>query len=146
VLVTITTDGSSPKNPGQTRIGAVLQDSEGHVLALISESSGRGTNNTAEYSAIIRGLSAALSLGATHATVYSDSQLCVKQITGEYKVRNEKLRVFVNQVKALVQDFTRVRFRWQRRSEGLQPDADKLAAGGDEAEAVFAKYMDQLPR
>jgi len=115
------------------------------VLTLLSEDAGFGTNNIAEYRAITRGMETALSLGGTHVTVYSDSQLCVRQLTGEYGIKNDKLQTCVDIIDAVAKKFENVRYRWQPREAGLQPDADGLAAGGEEAQAVLAKYISTIP-
>lgn len=107
---------------------------------MLSEDAGVGTNNVAEYRAILRGLEVAERLGASHATVYSDSQLCIKQLNGEYVVKNIRLRHWYDKIRRLEKRITRVRYRWQSREEGLQPDADALAAGGEEAQTVLLKY------
>lgn len=129
----ITTDGSAVPNPGPTRIGVLVEDDSGNILAAFSEESGFGTSNTAEYKAIIRGLTFAKESLATICVVYTDSQLCERQLNGIYDVRKETLIPLYNRVKDLEKAFTRVRFRWRSREEGRQPVADALAAGGSRA-------------
>src|SRR3990170_2647056 len=84
-------DGASRGNPGPAGIGIVVKDPTGRVVSEISEFIGRGTNNVAEYRALIRALEEAATLGARSVVVRSDSELLVRQLTGEYKVKSPDL-------------------------------------------------------
>ena len=86
------TDGGARGNPGPAAFGYVLEDEDGDVLAAHGEAIGVATNNVAEYSALIAGLEKAVELGVGELEVISDSELMVKQMRGEYKVKNEALR------------------------------------------------------
>jgi ribonuclease HI len=86
------TDGGARGNPGPAAFGYVLEAEDGTVLDARGEAIGVATNNVAEYSALIAGLEAALERGVTELEVVSDSELLVKQMRGEYKVKNEALR------------------------------------------------------
>jgi ribonuclease HI len=86
------TDGGARGNPGPAAFGYVLEAEDGTVLDARGEKIGIATNNVAEYSALIAGLEAALERGVTELEVVSDSELVVKQMRGEYKVKNEALR------------------------------------------------------
>jgi ribonuclease HI len=86
------TDGGARGNPGPAAFGYVLEAEDGTVLDARGEKIGIATNNVAEYSALIAGLEAALERGVTELQVVSDSELVVKQMRGEYKVKNEALR------------------------------------------------------
>jgi ribonuclease HI len=86
------TDGGARGNPGPAAFGYVLEAEDGTVLDARGEKIGVATNNVAEYSALIAGLEAALERGVTDLEVVSDSELLVKQMLGEYKVKNEALR------------------------------------------------------
>ena len=88
----IHTDGAARGNPGPAAIGAIVKDEKGKLIASISRRIGITTNNQAEYKAIIAALEKAVSLGARYASLYSDSELVVKQINGRYKVKNLALR------------------------------------------------------
>jgi len=88
--VTICIDGASRGNPGQAAIG-VLVLAGGEPVREIAERIGIATNNVAEYTALLRGLEEAAALGASTVHVQSDSELLVRQLLGEYKVRNETL-------------------------------------------------------
>lgn len=87
----IHTDGGARGNPGPSGIGAVLADEKRKVLKEISEYIGEATNNQAEYKALISGLEGAKKLEATEVSVFMDSELIVKQIKQEYRVRDKDL-------------------------------------------------------
>ena len=88
----LSTDGGARGNPGPAAYGYVLEAEDGTVLAAHGETIGIATNNVAEYSALIAGLEKALELGVAEVEVVSDSELMVKQMRGEYRVKNEALR------------------------------------------------------
>jgi ribonuclease HI len=85
------TDGGSRGNPGPAAAAYVLETEDGHVLAAHGEVIGVATNNVAEYRALVAGLAKALELGVDELDVVSDSELVVKQMNGEYKVKNAAL-------------------------------------------------------
>jgi len=86
------TDGGSRGNPGDAGIGIAIFDGEKTLVAQISRYIGTQTNNVAEYYALIRGLEEVITLGAGWVDIYMDSELVVKQIKGEYRVKNEGLK------------------------------------------------------
>ena len=86
------TDGGARGNPGPAAFAYVLEAEDGTVLAAHGEAMGVATNNVAEYSALLAGLEKAGELGVDELEVVSDSELMVKQMRGEYKVKNEALR------------------------------------------------------
>jgi ribonuclease H / adenosylcobalamin/alpha-ribazole phosphatase len=86
------TDGGSRGNPGPAAYAFVLEAEDGTVLAAHGEAIGIATNNVAEYRALVAGLERAADLQVGELEVVSDSELLVKQMTGEYRVRNEALR------------------------------------------------------
>jgi ribonuclease HI len=90
--LTIYTDGAARGNPGPAAIGAVIKDDKSDIVASISRCLGVTTNNQAEYRAIIAALEKAIGLGARQVVLYSDSELVVKQINGQYKVKHAALR------------------------------------------------------
>jgi len=107
--VIIFADGAAEPNPGPAAIGAVIKDEQGKVIAAISQSIGRSTNNQAEYRAVIAALEKAIELGATHVDLFSDSELLVRQIKGQYRVKKAELKPLYQQVKhlqGLLQGFT----------------------------------------
>lgn len=123
--VVIHSDGVSRGNPGPAAIGAIIRDERGRLLASISQPIGRATNNQAEYRAIIAALEKALTLGARQVELNSDSELVVRQIKGQYRVRKEALRPLYQRVKelqSLLEGFTVRHIPRQQNRE-----ADKLA-------------------
>jgi ribonuclease HI len=122
----IRTDGGARGNPGPAGIGVVVEDAEtGDVLEKISKYLGRKTNNQAEYEAVIVGLEACLARGAKEVEVVADSELLVKQATGEYRVKNEGLAGLFAQMKYAERQIGKVKYRHIRREQNK--DADALA-------------------
>ena len=99
--VIIHADGTSRGNPGPAAIGATIKDDQGRILASISQGIGRATNNQAEYRAVIAALEKATKLGASWANIYLDSELIVKQLNGQYRVRNRSLKPLYHRAKQL---------------------------------------------
>lgn len=124
-------DGASFGNPGPSGIGCVLVV-DGTTVAVISADAGWGTNNRAEYTALHRGLGLAREHGARELLVRSDSLLLVKQMNGEYKVKDKGLKLMKAEADGLVESFDRVRFEYVPRERNDR--ADTLAkAGAEEA-------------
>ncbi len=92
-------DGASRGNPGPAAIGAIIKDERGRLITSISQRIGRATNNQAEYRAIIAALEEAARLGAKQVEIKTDSELVVKQINGEYRVKKATLKPLYQQVK-----------------------------------------------
>ena len=88
----LSTDGGARGNPGPAAYGYVLEADDGTVLDARGEAIGVATNNVAEYRALIAGLEKAVELGVNELEVVSDSELMVKQMRGEYRVKNEALK------------------------------------------------------
>ena len=107
----LSTDGGARGNPGPAAFGYVLEAEDGTVLAAHGETIGVATNNVAEYRALVAGLEKALELAVDEVDVASDSQLLVRQMTGEYKVKNEALRKLSLQAAALARRLGRVTYR-----------------------------------
>ncbi len=99
------TDGGSRGNPGPAGIGIVLIDDQGKQLKSVSQYIGIQTNNIAEYKALIRGLEIALDYGIQSITCYLDSELVVKQINQEYKVKNEGMLMMYRMAVPLLDSF-----------------------------------------
>ena len=123
--VVIYADGASLGNPGPAAIGAIIKDEEGNLLARISQRIGRTTNNQAEYRAIIAALEKAISLGAKHVKVNSDSELVVKQISGRYKVKKIALRPLYQKIIQLIGSLEGFTIAYIPREQNAE--ADKLA-------------------
>jgi len=96
------TDGASRGNPGPSAIGAVIRDGSGRVVASISRYIGETTNNQAEYRAIVAALEEAIRLGAREVEINSDSELVVKQIRGQYRVKKLTLKPLHQRVRELL--------------------------------------------
>ena len=111
----LSTDGGSRGNPGPAAYGYVLESADGNVLAAHGETIGVATNNVAEYRGLIAGLERALGAGVTELEVVSDSELVVKQMRGEYKVKNEALRELVAEARALADRLEQVTYTAVRR-------------------------------
>jgi ribonuclease HI len=116
------TDGGARGNPGPAAYGYVLEAEDGTVLHAHGEAIGVATNNVAEYRALVAGLARAADVGIAELEVVSDSELLVKQMRGEYKVKNAALRVLWEEAQDLVEGFRRVRFSAVRREENELAD------------------------
>jgi ribonuclease HI len=92
VRATLWTDGGARGNPGPAAYAYVLEAEDGTVLDARGEAIGHATNNVAEYSALVAGLRRAAELGVTVLELRSDSELMVKQMRGEYRVKNKDLQ------------------------------------------------------
>ncbi|MFQ3609942.1 MAG: ribonuclease HI family protein [Fimbriimonadales bacterium] len=125
------TDGASLGNPGAAGIGVVLTDEQGNLLKEMSEPIGITTNNEAEYHALIRGLELARQLQITHLNWYSDSELVVKQVLGEYKVKQPHLMRLLKQAREHVKAFTAFHPHHIPREQNTQ--ADRLSKEGASA-------------
>lgn len=123
--VVIFTDGVAEPNPGQAAIGAIIKDEQGRLITAISLPIGRATNNQAEYRAIIAALESAINLGVSQVDMRSDSELVVRQINGQYRVKNASLKPLYQKVKQLqsqLEGFTITHIPRQQNRE-----ADSLA-------------------
>ena len=116
------TDGGARGNPGPAAYGYVLESEDGDVLAAYGEAIGTATNNVAEYRALIAGLEKALELGADELEVVSDSELLVKQMRGEYKVKNAALRDLSLQAATLARELGSVSYMAVRREHNELAD------------------------
>jgi ribonuclease H / adenosylcobalamin/alpha-ribazole phosphatase len=122
VKAKLSTDGGARGNPGPAAFGYVLEAEDGHVLAAHGEAIGRATNNVAEYRGLLAGLAKAAELGVTELDVISDSELLVKQMQGEYRVKNETLRTLWEEAAELERRFDRVRYSAVRREHNELAD------------------------
>jgi ribonuclease HI len=116
------TDGGARGNPGPAAYGFVLEAEDGTVLAAEGEAIGVATNNVAEYSGLIAGLRRAIALHVPEVEVVSDSELMVKQMRGEYKVKNEALRGLSVEAGRLAREVGRVEYRHVRRAHNELAD------------------------
>ena len=116
------TDGGARGNPGPAAYGYVLEADDDTVLAAHGEAIGVATNNVAEYRALIAGLEKALELGVDELEVVSDSELLVKQMRGEYRVKNPGLRELHDEAAALGHRLRKVGYTAVRREHNELAD------------------------
>lgn len=121
---TLYTDGGARGNPGPAGAGALLLGPDGAEVEAISAYLGEMTNNQAEYRALLLGLQAAVDNGVQALDVRMDSELIVKQMNGEYKVKHPEMKVLHSQARQLVAKIDTVSFNHIRRE--LNGDADAL--------------------
>ena len=131
---TLSTDGGARGNPGPAAFAYVLEAEDGTVLAAHGEAIGVATNNVAEYSALVAGLEKAVEVGVSELEVISDSELMVKQMRGEYRVKNEALRGLSAQASRLAREVGSVSYRAVRREQNKL--ADQLVNEALDAEAA----------
>ncbi len=117
------TDGAARGNPGPAGVAFFLEDRAGQALAAGRDYIGKATNNVAEYTALVRGLRRARELGIDRLDVYMDSELVVRQMTGQYRVRDAKLRVMHQEASELIKMFTRCDIWHIDRSQNARADA-----------------------
>jgi ribonuclease HI len=118
-------DGACSGNPGEAGIGVVINRG-GKTVKEISHAIGEATNNIAEYSALIYALQEAIVLKAGKLRIFTDSELLFRQITGVYRVKNEKLKVLFDRVRHLMRGFDHVDIHHVCREKNKE--ADRLAA------------------
>jgi ribonuclease HI len=117
------TDGGARGNPGPAASAYVLEAEDGTVLDARGETIGVATNNVAEYRALLAGLAKALELGLDEVEVISDSELLVKQMNGEYRVKNAALIDLSVEAARLAREIGRVRYSAVRRTENELADS-----------------------
>lgn len=123
--LTLEFDGGSRGNPGPAGIGVVIRAADGTPLVTRGRFIGRATNNVAEYQALITALDEAKKLGAKKILIRGDSELIVKQMLGEYRVKNADLRELYDEAKFLLHQFDEARIEHNVRDHNKL--ADKLA-------------------
>lgn len=118
-------DGASRGNPGEAGAGAVISDSQGRTLKELKLYLGMASNNVAEYRAAIHALEKALELGARSVTLYLDSELVVRQLRGEYRVREPHLKTLHQKAQEILNRFSQCSILYISREENRR--ADQLA-------------------
>jgi ribonuclease HI len=118
-------DGGSRGNPGPAGAGVVVEDSQGRAVFEAGFFLGRMTNNMAEYSGLVRGLEAAVRAGAQEVAIFADSELVVRQLNGDYRVKNARLRDFFDAALVLLKTFERWNIKHIPREANHR--ADELA-------------------
>ena len=116
-------DGGARGNPGPAAIAAVISDSDGLVIDESHETIGRATNNVAEYRALLMGIERAKQLGASEVEVVGDSELIVKQVRGEYRVKDAGLRPLHSAAQSALGDFAEWTIRHVKREQNAEADA-----------------------
>ena len=116
------TDGGARGNPGPAAYGFVLETEDGTVLAAEGQAIGVATNNVAEYSGLVAGLRKAVELHVPDVEVVSDSELLVKQMRGEYRVKNEALRALFVEATTLARGLESVEYRHVKRAHNELAD------------------------
>lgn len=120
----LNTDGGARGNPGPSAIGGVIKNQNGETIKEFKEFTGVSTNNVAEYSALIKGLTIAHELGLESLNCFLDSELVVKQVKGEYRVKDENLKLLFDKVVGLKSNFREITFNHVKRKDNSR--ADKL--------------------
>jgi len=120
--VVVYTDGASRGNPGRSGAGVLITAEDGREIARHSRFLGQMTNNMAEYTALLIALKEARNAGADTITVKSDSELLVRQINGEYKVKNDALRIMHQSAMDLLRGFKRWKVTHVRREQNQEAD------------------------
>jgi probable phosphoglycerate mutase len=122
VKARLSTDGGARGNPGPAAFGYVLEAEDGHVLAAHGEGIGTATNNVAEYRGLVAGMHKAAEVGVSELEVVSDSELLVKQMRGEYRVKNDALRALWEEASDLERRFEKVSYTAVRRAHNELAD------------------------
>jgi ribonuclease HI len=123
------TDGASRGNPGDSGIGVILKDGEGHVLTSVSGYIGKTTNNVAEYTALLTCFKLVLKRECRNLIVHSDSELLVRQMQGKYKVKEPRLKLMVAQARTILETAP-FQVEYHHITRELNKEADRLANEG----------------
>jgi ribonuclease HI len=118
----VNVDGGARGNPGPAAIAAVVATPDGEVLEERGERIGPATNNVAEYRALLLGIERARELGASEVELVGDSELVVRQVRGEYKVKDAGLKPLHAQVMDALREFDRWSIRHVRRDDNVEAD------------------------
>ena len=136
--VTIFIDGGSRGNPGPAAAGIVILNTDTNQPVLeAGYFLGRATNNFAEYQGLIRSLRAALDRGATHATIHSDSELMVRQVLGQYKVKSPDLQPLHREATALLRQLQQFKIGHVYRESNQRADQLVNAALDAQHDVVY---------
>ncbi len=123
--LTLEFDGGSRGNPGPAGIGVVIRAADGTPLVTLGRYIGRATNNVAEYRALITALEQAKTLGAKKIVIRGDSELIIKQMRGEYRVKNPDMKQLYDEAQFLLHQFDQAKIEHNLRHKN--ETADKLA-------------------
>jgi len=125
--LTVHTDAASRGNPGPSSIAYCIKDSSGKILEEKGKYIGKGTNNTAEYKAMVAALGAASKYSSGEVRVFSDSQILVRQMNGKYKVKAKHLKDLFQDAKQKQKKFKRVTYNHLPREDPEISKMDRLA-------------------
>jgi len=117
------TDGGSRGNPGPGAIGVVLENENGEIIYELAKYIGKCTNNEAEYIALIAGLKISQKKNVKDLEVFIDSQLVAKQLNGEYKVKDSRMRKLWTEAANFRQKFNLIKFTHVKRGKNKRADA-----------------------
>ena len=124
-VLTLQFDGGSRGNPGPAGIGIVISSADGVPLVTLGRFIGRATNNVAEYRALITAMEEALKLGARKIIIRGDSELVIKQMKGEYRVKHPDMKPLYEEAQELLAQFDQAKIEHNLRGKNVL--ADKLA-------------------
>lgn len=142
-------DGAAIPNPGRGGIGVVIKETGSkETIKEISEAVGEGTNNEAEYKAIIRALKEVreLKIDPKILTIMSDSELVINQLNGSYRIKQGNLEELAREVRGLMRNFRKVYFTWLPRERNKKADRLSLRAvlGKDADVRIYQENMHEL--
>jgi len=120
-------DGASRGNPGQSAIAFIILSMDGRIQKKFSRYLGIRTNNQTEYEALISALEFASKMTSQEVICYMDSELVVRHLNGEYKVRNPNLRILWSEVHELTRNFQKTSFKYVPRTDKYIKMVDRLA-------------------
>jgi ribonuclease HI len=120
------TDGASRGNPGPSAWAYILLDGNRNVIEERAGSTGRGTNNEAEYHGLIEGLRAAVRHGCTWLSVFSDSELVIRQMNGRYRVASPRLIPLYREAQSVSEGFAKIEYHSVPRDQPVIAKADRL--------------------
>ncbi len=141
--LTLQFDGGSRGNPGPAGIGIVISAADGTPLVTLGRFIGRATNNVAEYKALITAMEEAQKLGAKKILIRGDSELVIKQMRGEYRVKNPELKILYEEAQALFSEFPQASIEHNLRHKN--ETADKLANLAMDKRADVTEIVDSQP-
>jgi len=118
----VNVDGGARGNPGPAAVGIVVRTADGEVVAEVSERIGVATNNVAEYRALLRGIELAREHGASELEIYGDSELVVKQVRGEYRVKDAGLKPLHAEARKALAELGEWSFDHVRRENNAHAD------------------------
>jgi ribonuclease HI len=147
-VLTIYTDGAARGNPGPAAYAYVMEQNGAPTIE-DKGTLGHTTNNVAEYTALVRALEHAARLGARRLSIHSDSELLVKQMNGEYQVKNDDLRALYQQAQGLLRRFDSVTIRHVRREQNRRADRlcnEALDGAGSRPAAVSPTKKSTSPK